>query len=127
MSEVVRVGQRVSCVFLQFDTVNAEARLSLRGTRPAPFRAFAECTAVGQTLQGQVTELVRFPAFVQLTGDIEGLVHLRGLAWSDVEAPREVVRVGDRIAVVVTEVDPERRRVALSRRQALPRSRADRT
>ncbi|WP_374225427.1 S1 RNA-binding domain-containing protein [Streptomyces sp. AC602_WCS936] len=127
VSDVVRVGQHVSCVFLQFDTTNGEARLSLRGTRPDPFRTFAENTAVGQTLQGQVTKLVPFGAFVQVTEDIEGLVHLRELAWTDVEAPQEVVRVGDRLAVVVTEVDPERRRLVLSRRQALPRSRAGRT
>lgn len=82
---------------------------------------------MGQTLQGQVTKLVPFGAFVQVTEDIEGLVRLRELAWTDVEAPEEVVRVGDRLAVVVTEVDPERRRLALSRRQALPRSRAGRT
>ncbi|MGK9463131.1 S1 RNA-binding domain-containing protein [Streptomyces sp. G6] len=124
VSDVVRVGQHVTCVFLQFDTTNGEARLSLRGTRPDPFRNFAERTAVGQTLQGQVTRLVPFGAFVQVTEDIEGLVHLRELAWTDVEAPEEVVQVGDRLAVVVTEVDPERRRVALSRRQALPQPRA---
>ncbi|MFJ8692012.1 S1 RNA-binding domain-containing protein [Streptomyces roseolilacinus] len=119
-SDIVRVGERVSCAFLQFDTTNGEARLSLRATRPDPFRAFAEKTAVGRTLPGQVTKLVPFGVFVRLTKDIEGFVHLRELTWTAVEAPEEVVRVGDRIMVVVTEIDPERRRLVLSRRQASP-------
>ncbi|MFE7571477.1 S1 RNA-binding domain-containing protein [Streptomyces sp. NPDC057539] len=117
-SDIVQVGQRVSCEFLQFDTTNGEARLSLRATQPDPFQTFAENTTVGQPLQGQVTKLVPFGAFVQLTKDIEGLVHLQELTWAAAEAPEEVVQVGDRIMVVITEIDPERRRLALSRRQA---------
>ncbi|MCX5128668.1 S1 RNA-binding domain-containing protein [Streptomyces sp. NBC_00347] len=85
-SDVVQVGQRVSCEFLQFDATNGEARL--------------------------------FGVFVQVTKDIEGLVHLQELAWTPVEAPEEVVQVGDQVTVVVTEIDRERRRLALSRRQA---------
>ncbi|MGO4755853.1 S1 RNA-binding domain-containing protein, partial [Streptomyces sp. 2MCAF27] len=52
VSDVVQVGQRVSCEFLQFDTWNGEARLSLKATQPDPFQAFADSVAVGQTLQG---------------------------------------------------------------------------
>ncbi|MGW4650409.1 S1 RNA-binding domain-containing protein [Kitasatospora sp. NPDC004289] len=119
-SDVVQVGQRVRCEFLQFDTTNGEARLSLRATQPDPFQAFAETTAVGQSLQGRVTKLVPFGAFVQVTNDIEGLVHLRELTWTPVEAPEMVVQVGDDITVVVTEIDRERRRLSLSRRHASP-------
>ncbi|MFJ5726441.1 S1 RNA-binding domain-containing protein [Streptomyces sp. NPDC093149] len=117
-SDVVQVGQRVSCEFIQFDTWNGEARLSLRARQPDPFQAFADGTTVGQTLQGRVTKLVPFGAFVQVTPDIEGLVHLQELTWTPVESPEAVVQVGDKITVVVTEVDQERRRLALSRRQA---------
>ncbi|MFJ4841036.1 S1 RNA-binding domain-containing protein [Streptomyces sp. NPDC088746] len=117
-SDVVQVGQRVSCEFLQFDTTNGEARLSLRATQPDPFQTFAEATTVGQTLRGQVTKLAPFGVFVQVTDDIEGLVHLQELTWPPVEAPEAVVQVGDEITVVVTEIDRDRRRLALSRRQA---------
>ncbi|MFJ9033959.1 S1 RNA-binding domain-containing protein [Streptomyces sp. NPDC102274] len=99
-SDVVQVGQRVSCEFIPFDTWNLEARLSLRGTRPDPFLAFADRNAVGQTLHGQVTKLVPFGAFVQVADGIEGLVHLRELAWTPVEAPSDVVQVGDEVTVV---------------------------
>ncbi|MEW2288561.1 S1 RNA-binding domain-containing protein [Streptomyces sp. NPDC047841] len=117
-TDVVQVGQRVSCEFLQFDTWNLEARLSLKATQPDPFQVFADATAVGQKLPGRVTKLIPFGVFVQVADGIEGLVHLRELAWTPVEAPADVVQVGDEITVVVTEIDRERRRLSLSRRQS---------
>ncbi|MEU9395420.1 S1 RNA-binding domain-containing protein [Streptomyces sp. NPDC048324] len=117
-SDVVQVGQRVSCEFLQFDTWNLEARLSLKAMQPDPFQIFADTITVGQKLPGQVTKLIPFGVFVQVADGIEGLVHLRELAWTPVENPSDVVQVGDPITVVVTEIDRERRRLALSRRQA---------
>ncbi|MGW2939162.1 S1 RNA-binding domain-containing protein [Streptomyces sp. NPDC001156] len=117
-TEVVQVGQRVSCEFLQFDTTNLEARLSLRATLPDPCQLFADGTAVGQKLHGRVSKLVPFGVFVQVADGIEGLVHLQELTWTPVETPSDVVQVGDEITVVVTEIDRERRRLALSRRQS---------
>ncbi|MER5829861.1 S1 RNA-binding domain-containing protein [Streptomyces sp. NPDC002130] len=117
-SDVVQVGQRVSCEFLQFDTWNLEARLSLRSTQPDPFQAFADGVVVGQELHGQVTKLVPFGVFVQVADGVEGLVHLRELTRTPVRTPSDVVRVGDEVTVLVTEIDVERRRLALSRRQA---------
>lgn len=118
-TDVVQVGQRVSCEFLQFDTWNLEARLSLKATQPDPFQVFADTIAVGgQNLPGQVTKLIPFGVFVQVADGIEGLVHLRELAWTPVETPADVVRMGDEITVVVTGIDRDRRRLSLSRRQS---------
>lgn len=117
-SDVVQVGQRVSCEFLQFDTWNLEARLSLRATQPDPFQAFADGLAAGRKLHGQVTKLVPFGVFVQVADGIEGLVHLRELTWTPVQTPSDVVHVGDEVTVVITEIDRDQRRLSLSRRQA---------
>ncbi|WP_349362157.1 S1 RNA-binding domain-containing protein [Streptomyces sp. H27-C3] len=76
VSDVVQVGQRVSCEFLQFDTWNAEARLSLRATGPDPFQAFADRIAVGQQVRGQVKALVPFGVFDQVADGVEGFVPL---------------------------------------------------
>ncbi|GAB2745141.1 S1 RNA-binding domain-containing protein [Streptomyces bullii] len=114
----MQVGQRISCEFLQFDTWNLEARLSLRATQPDRSQAFASGISVAQKLHGQVTKLVPFGVFVQVADGIEGLVHLRELTWTPVQTPSNVAHVGDEVTVVVTEIDRERRRPALSRRQA---------
>ncbi|MGQ4361728.1 S1 RNA-binding domain-containing protein [Streptomyces sp. SAS_272] len=115
-SDVVRVGQRVSCEFLQFDTWNLEARLSLRATQPDPFQAFAAAIAVGQKLRGRVTKLVPFGFFVRVADGVEGLVHLRERTWTSVQTPSDAVQIGEEVTVVVTEIDREQRRLALSRR-----------
>ncbi|MFH0180623.1 S1 RNA-binding domain-containing protein [Streptomyces cacaoi] len=117
-SEVVQIGQRVSCEFLQFDTTNGEARLSLRATQPDPFPAFADRIAVGQTLRGRVTKLVSFGVFVQVADGVEGLVPLPELGSVPVAAPQYVLQTGDEISVIVTVVDRERRRLTLSGRRA---------
>ena len=115
-SDVVEVGQRVACEFLQFDTWNGEARLSLRATRPDPFPVFVDRVAVGQVLGGRVTKLLPFGVFVQVADGVEGLVPLRDLGSAPVAVPEDVVQVGDEVLVIVADVDRERRRLTLSRR-----------
>ncbi|XVQ09480.1 S1 RNA-binding domain-containing protein [Spirillospora sp. CA-255316] len=104
-SEVVRIGQRVTGEFLQFDTSNGEARLSLRAMRPDPFQEFARGHRVGQVLDGTVTVLVPFGAFVRVADGVEGLLR----------PPDEAVRLGERVTVVITGLDLEGRRLTLSR------------
>ncbi|MEU3561877.1 S1 RNA-binding domain-containing protein [Kitasatospora sp. NPDC006786] len=116
-SDIVRVGERVSCEFLQFDTTNGEARLSLRATRPDPFQDLADDVVPGRTLRGRVTGLVPFGAFVQVADGVEGLIHLKDLARTPVRTPQEVVGVGDEVLVVVTDIDRGRRKLMLSRRE----------
>jgi small subunit ribosomal protein S1 len=106
-SDAVRVGQRVTCEFLQFDTTNGEARLSLRATRPDPLRAFARGHRPGDVLAGTVTKIVPFGVFVRVAGGVEGLLR---------NATDGSVQPGDAIRVVVGEIDVGRRRVAFSER-----------
>ncbi|MBD0670765.1 S1 RNA-binding domain-containing protein [Streptomyces sp. CBMA156] len=112
-SDVVRVGQRVTCEFLQVDTWNLEARLSLRALRPDPFQAFADRSPVGQRLRGRVTGVVPFGVFVQVADGVEGLVRLRDLAPAEGD-PTDAVRIGDELPLLVAELDRERRRLLLS-------------
>ncbi|WP_307835471.1 S1 RNA-binding domain-containing protein [Streptomyces adelaidensis] len=111
VSDVARVGQRVTCEFLQFDTWNGEARLSLRAREPDPFQGFADAVEAGRSLRGRVTKVVPFGVFVEVADGIEGLVKAP-------EGAVEGVEVGDELTVVVLEVDRERRKLTLSRVRA---------
>ncbi|MFJ6425851.1 S1 RNA-binding domain-containing protein [Streptomyces hydrogenans] len=116
-SDVVRVGQRVSCEFLQFDTYNAEARLSLKALEPDPLRAFADRTSVGRELRGTVQEVVSFGIFVDLGDGVAGLLPSRDLHGRPAVSPVEEFEAGETITVVVTDIDLPTRRVRLSRPQ----------
>ena len=119
-TDIVQLGQHVTCEFLYFDTWNGEARLSLRATQPDPFQVLAEGITVGQTLHGRVTKLVPFGAFIQVADGVEGLIHHQELTTAPTESPEDVVRVGDEVTAIVIDIDRQQRRLALSRRQALP-------
>ncbi|MGW7458140.1 S1 RNA-binding domain-containing protein [Streptomyces sp. NPDC054797] len=116
-TDVVQVGQRVLCEFLQFDTYNAEARLSLKALEPDPFQAFTDRTAVGQELRGTVDKVLPFGIIVDLGDGIAGLVPFGEVLGRLAVNPVEDFLVGEEIAVVVTEIDPPTRRVFLSRPQ----------
>jgi ribosomal protein S1 len=75
--------------------------------------------AAGDRRRGRVSALVPFGAFVDL-GGVEGLVHVSELAHRQVATPDQVVKVGDEIDVVVLEVNPEKKKISLSRKRALP-------
>lgn len=82
---------------------------------------FLEKTKVGDMLEGTVTRLEKFGAFVELASGVEGLIHISELGWSRVAHPSEVIAPGDRVTVKVIELhedDAGRLRISLSRKQA---------
>ena len=83
-----------------------------------PWPQEAGTMEVGSDVVGVVTRLVDFGAFIQLENGIEGLAHISELSERRLLHPREVINEGDEITVRVLEVDLERRRISLSRRQA---------
>jgi len=97
--------------------------LSLKATQEDPWQRFAREHAVGEIVDGEVTKLVPFGAFVKVADGIEGLVHISELAERHVEVPEAVVNVGDKIEVKVIDIDTVRRRISLSLQQAQARTR----
>ncbi|MCS7208397.1 MAG: S1 RNA-binding domain-containing protein, partial [Fimbriimonadales bacterium] len=81
-------------------------------------RVFATLS-VGQRFKGVVKRIAPYGAFVDI-GEYEGLLHISEMSWARVENPREVLKEGDEIDVVVIRLEPENGKVALSRRQVMP-------
>jgi small subunit ribosomal protein S1 len=90
--------------------------LSLKATQADPWKEFAEHHRAGQVIEGEVTKIVPFGAFVRVADGIEGLVHISKLSEQHVESADQVVQVGERVRVKVEDVDVARRRVSLSMR-----------
>ncbi|MCL2339529.1 MAG: S1 RNA-binding domain-containing protein, partial [Actinomycetia bacterium] len=83
-----------------------------------PWRQLVRNFPVGSIVEGTVTKLVSFGAFVELADNIEGLVHISEMATKHIESPAQVVHVGDTVQVKLQEIDAERRRISLSMRAA---------
>jgi small subunit ribosomal protein S1 len=102
---------------LDVDLDRERVSLSLKATQEDPWKEFERQYQAGEIIDGQVTKLVPFGAFVRVAQGIEGLVHISELAEGHVESPEAVLSVGDNVRVKVIDVDVSRRRVSLSMRQ----------
>jgi len=116
-SEVVSVGQEVEVEVLDVDLERERVSLSLKATQEDPWKEFERKYQAGEIIDGQVTKLVPFGAFVRVAQGIEGLVHISELSDQHVDTPESVLTVGDQVRVKVIEVDVPRRRISLSMRQ----------
>jgi len=116
--DLLTVGQEVQVYVLRVDPGQQRIGLSLKRTHPDPWVAISERYAVDQVVSGTVTNLADFGAFVQLEPGVEGLIHISELADISLTHPRELVTKGEELTLVVLHVDPERRRIGLSLRQA---------
>src|SRR5918998_1482454 len=118
-SEVVEVGQEVNVEILDVDLERERVSLSLKATQEDPWRQFARRHEVGDVIEGRVTKLVPFGAFVEVDDAIEGLVHISELADHHVERAEDEVSVHDKVSVKIIDIDLDRRRISLSRKQAM--------
>jgi small subunit ribosomal protein S1 len=113
-SEILDIGDTVSVKVLDIDRDRQRISLGLKQTQEDPWQKVLNEYGEGDTLDGTVTKVVQFGAFVQILPGVEGLVHISELAQHHVESPGEVVAPGDGVRVKILEVDEERRRLSLS-------------
>jgi small subunit ribosomal protein S1 len=99
---------------LDIDRDRQRISLGLKQTQSDPWQQVVEAYNENDVVQGKVTKVVTFGAFVEIMPGVEGLVHISELAQHHVENPREVVSQGDVVNVKIIEVDADRRRLSLS-------------
>jgi small subunit ribosomal protein S1 len=117
-SEVVAVGDPVEVMVLDVDMSRERISLGLKQTQDDPWKQLVQQFPVGTIVDGKVTKLVPFGAFVEIGDGVEGLVHISEMAKGHVEKPEDVVAVGMEVHVKVMDVDTDRRRISLSVRAA---------
>src|SRR5881394_2450661 len=113
-SEVLEIGQTVEVKVLDIDRDRQRISLGLKQTQSDPWQQVIEAYNENDVVQGKVTKVVTFGAFVEIMPGVEGLVHISELAQHHVENPREIVSQGDLVSAKIIEVDAERRRLSLS-------------
>jgi small subunit ribosomal protein S1 len=113
-SEVLEIGQEVKVKVLDIDRERQRISLGLKQTQSDPWQQVVEAYGEGDVVEGRVTKVVTFGAFVEILPGVEGLVHISELAQHHVENPREVVTQGETVRAKIIEMDPERRRLSLS-------------
>jgi small subunit ribosomal protein S1 len=115
--EVLSAGDKVQVYVLNVDRERHRVGLSLKRLRPNPWSSVEEDYQVGQLVEGRVTNVVDFGAFVRVEEGLEGLIHVSELAEGSFLHPRNVVQEGEEVTVRIIKIDSRNHRLGLSIRQ----------
>jgi small subunit ribosomal protein S1 len=99
---------------LDIDRDRQRISLGLKQTQSDPWQEVLDRHDQGDVIEGKVTKVVTFGAFIEIVPGVEGLVHISELAQHHVENPREIVSPGDEVKAKIIEMDADRRRLSLS-------------
>ncbi len=113
-SEMLKKGQEVEAVVLGIDKANQRISLGMKQLETDPWSEIDNRFKVGDVVKGKVAKIASFGAFIELEGDIDGLVHISQLSEDHVAKVKDVLNVGDDVEARVIKVDKVERRVGLS-------------
>jgi small subunit ribosomal protein S1 len=121
--EVVKTGETVEAVILGVSAGERRISLGLKQTLGDPWADAGQKFPVGSAIEGPVTSLTKFGAFVQLSEGIEGMIHISDMsAEKRINHPQDMLKVGQMVKAQVIEFDSEKRRVKLGMKQLVPTS-----
>ena len=121
--DVVKAGDTVEAVILGVSPGERRISLGLKQTLGDPWADVSQKFPMGSAIEGPVTSLTKFGAFVQLSEGIEGMIHVSDMsAEKRINHPQDMLKVGQLVKAQVLEVDPEKRRLKLGMKQLIPTS-----
>jgi small subunit ribosomal protein S1 len=120
-SDLVKVAQEIDVVVLKFDRETERVSLGTKQLTEDPWVHVPGKYPAGSRVAGRVTNVTDYGAFVELEEGVEGLVHVSEMSWSKkVKNPSKLVSPGDQVEAVVSDVNPDARRISLSLKDTLP-------
>jgi small subunit ribosomal protein S1 len=120
-SDVVKQGDAVEAIVLGLNVAERRMSLGLKQALGDPWVDVAEKFKAGSVIEGPVTNLTKFGAFVQIAEGLEGMIHVSDIsAEKRINQPADVLRSGQMVRVQVLAVDPEKRQIRLGMKQLVP-------
>ena len=116
--DFLKVGDEVESVILTLDREDRKMSLGIKQLMPDPWLSILDKYPVGSKHEAIVRNFVNFGIFVEMEEGVDGLIHISDLSWSKkIKHPAEFTKIGEKIEVVVLEVDVENRRLSLGHKQ----------
>jgi small subunit ribosomal protein S1 len=116
-SEKYKKGDKLRAVVLGIDKMNEKFSLGIKQLERDPWDSIKSRYKVGTAIDGTVTKLTDFGAFVELEEGIEGLIYVSEIADHRIEKPADVLKVGDKVRAEILSIEPKDRRIGLSIKQ----------
>lgn len=119
-SEVVAIADEIDVIVLKFDKEKSRVSLGLKQLDEDPWKSLVQRYPVGSRISGKVTNIADYGCFVEIEDGIEGLVHVSEMDWTNKNIhPSKIVQLGDKIDVMVLDIDASRRRISLGVKQCI--------
>ena len=119
--DLLKMGDRIEAVVLQINPAERRIGLGYKQALGDPWDSISQKLPVGSTVEGPITNLTQFGAFVELGGGIEGMIHISDITNEKrLDHPREKLAKGQTVRAAVVEIDREKRRIRLSMKQLEP-------
>lgn len=118
-SDVFSIGQEIEVIILNVDLEKERVSLGYKQLQPKPWTLADEKYPVGSIVEGKVVRIVPFGAFVSLESTIDGLIHISQVSTHRIAKVEDELKVGETVRCKVLEVNPEAKRISLSRKEAL--------
>jgi small subunit ribosomal protein S1 len=120
-SDIVKVGDQVEAVILSIDPDAKRIGLGLKQALGDPFAEITKTIHPGAVVEGKISQITKFGAFMTVTEGVEGLIHISEItAEKRINHPSDVLRVGETVKALVLDIDKEKRQLRLSMKQAIP-------
>jgi len=117
-SEVLAIGQTATVQILEVDKEKERVSLGLKQLQDNPWEDIESRYPVGHTVQGRITKLVPYGAFVEIEPGVEGLIHVSELSWTKrITRPSDVLELDQEIQAVVLAINTEEQKISLGVRQ----------
>ena len=117
-SEALTIGQQVDVIVIKFNEETQRISLGMKQLEADPWDAQSKAFTIGQRLQGQITNITDYGAFVELQDGIEGLVHVSEMSWTKKNVhPGKIVSTSQEVEVMILDIDNEKRRISLGLKQ----------
>ena len=117
----LKTGDKLNLKVLTLDSQNKKVSLGLKQLTPDPWETFEQRYEKGMKYEGVVKKLTNFGAFIELEEGIEGLLHVSELSWTKrINLPKDVLKEGDRVEIMVLDFDMKKKNVSLGLKQVLP-------
>ena len=119
-NEIIEIGQTVTVQIIRINAETQRISLGMKQLESDPWDGVSAKYPVGMKLNGTVTNITEYGAFVELEPGIEGLVHVSEMSWTKKNVhPGKIVSTSQEVEVMVLEVDSEKRRISLGLKQAM--------
>ncbi|MDG2060238.1 MAG: 30S ribosomal protein S1 [SAR86 cluster bacterium] len=116
-SKVVELGQEVEVIILDLDSEKRRISLGMKQLETNPWEAFSKDFSEGDKVKGKIKSITEFGVFIGLDNDIDGLIHVSDLAWSDEEDFLHALVKDQELEAVILSITPDRERVSLGIKQ----------